>query len=397
LICAVVGSLDAIEELRKAWAASDHETIGTLFGYPSCCRAFFRQVWVDQRCIDTTWAMAINTVRPSADWSVRIELPSDVPPFANILWRWLGVRAVPHLPCRFDCPETIAFGKSMLEVGEHVGYDEEVGWIREILAWPVEWSGLHGIAEVKTPILKISTRTDATARKDIVRWSGTRYPREGAVGLRFPYQASSRPVLTRSRSFQRGLDHATQAAAESSRPAWYYADNGFVSAEAMRRLHKPIVALARGALEGLDGNVIDLGCGNGVLLAKICDGRSDLRPYGVDSNRLALEHARTVLPQFAVNFVQGDLFDVELWGGASHHYALTLLMLGRLLEVPKPQALRLLKRLSATSERVLVYIYPDWGDQTLEAMVRGFGLELDKSASDTAGFLSFPASFTAGR
>jgi Methyltransferase domain len=397
LICAVVGSIDAIAELHKAWEASDHETIGTLFGYPSCCRAFFRDVWVNHLCIDTTWAMAINTTLPGADGSVRIELPGDVPPFANILWRWLGIRAVPHLPCRFNCPVTIAFGKRMLEVGEKVGYEEEVGWIREMLSWPIEWSGLHGIAEVKTPILKISTRTDATAIKEVVRWTGAKYPREGAVGLRFPYQAPSRPLLTRSRSFKRGLDHATQASAESMRPTWYYTDNGFSSEEAMRQLHQPIVDLARGALEGIDRNVLDLGCGNGLLLAKICDGRSGLTPYGVDSNRSALEHAHTVMPQFAANFVQGDLFDVELWGNVSHHYALTLLMFGRLLEVPKPQALRLLNRLRTTSERVLVYVYPDWGDQSLEVMVRRFGLELETSSSDTTGFISFPMSFMADR
>ena len=29
------------------------------------------------------------------------------PPEANILWRWMGARAVPHLPCRFNCTDTV--------------------------------------------------------------------------------------------------------------------------------------------------------------------------------------------------------------------------------------------------------------------------------------------------
>jgi hypothetical protein len=32
----------------------------------------------------------------------------DGAPQANILWRWMGARAVPRLPCRFDCAATVA-------------------------------------------------------------------------------------------------------------------------------------------------------------------------------------------------------------------------------------------------------------------------------------------------
>ena len=32
----------------------------------------------------------------------------------------------------------------------------------EILDWQLEWSALHGIAEIKNSLFKISTRTDAT-------------------------------------------------------------------------------------------------------------------------------------------------------------------------------------------------------------------------------------------
>ena len=31
----------------------------------------------------------------------------------------------------------------------------------EILSWPVEWSVLHGIAEIKTPIFRVISRSDA--------------------------------------------------------------------------------------------------------------------------------------------------------------------------------------------------------------------------------------------
>ena len=70
----------------------------------------------------------------------------------------------------------------------------------------VEWSGLHGIAEIKTPVLKISARTDATAQKYTVRWSGTGYPDEGATGLRFPYRAPARKPMAEGRRFRRALE-----------------------------------------------------------------------------------------------------------------------------------------------------------------------------------------------
>jgi hypothetical protein len=387
MVCVVVGAMDRVEQFRRAWTAGDQETVGALLGYPPCCRGFFREVWDQQQSIDTTWAMAENTPSRQIDYGVRIELPDGVPPLANILWRWLGVRAVPHLPCRFDCSLSIEFGKRLLETGQRAGYAEEVEWIADILTWPVEWSALHGIAEVKSPLMKLSTRTDATAGKSVVQWAGTAYPEEGAVGLHFPYQPPKRPMLTRSREYQRGLAHG---APEGAGPAWRYADNGFASEEAMDVLHEPILALARRSLAGESGNVLDLGCGNGILLAKACEGRSDLVPYGVDSNGRALEHARLLLPRFAANFTQADIFDIEQWDGGARRYALALLMLGRLTEAPLERAMRMLRHLRSSCPRVLAYAYTDWGEQPLGEIARQFGLELEESGCGTAAFMKEP-------
>jgi hypothetical protein len=355
IVLAVVGSLEDVTRARDAWVAREDDALGLLLGYPECCRKFFRGVWVDQRSIDTTWAMAANTTESKGS---EVTLESGQPRIANVLWRWLGVRAVPHLPCRFDCGESLEFGERLLRVAERAGYREEVEWIREILSWPVEWSALHGIAEIKTPILKISTRTDATVSKYVVRWTGTDYPREGATGLRFPYRAPARQLMTEGRSFQLGLNQIIQPPAPER--SWYYLDNGFSSLEAMSELHRPLVALARRKLNRLTGNILDLGCGNGALLAKICDGQDGLTPYGVDSSDLSLEHARELLPKFAQNFQQGDLFNCDRWFGGPR-YALTLLMAGRLLEVERPVADRLLQTLRAKSDAILVYCYPGPG------------------------------------
>src|SRR5207302_1772102 len=186
-----------------------------MLGYPACCYAFFRQVWVEQGLVDTTWPMAVATASPSNGTTI-IEV--NGPPEANILWRWMGARAVPHLPCRPDCRDTLEFGKKLVEVGRETGYGTEMDWLVEILSWPAEWSALHGIAEIKTPVLKVSTRTDATARKYVVRRHGEAYPAAGAQGLTFPYRIPRRPLLTESRAFQRGL--ANPVHARPPRPPW---------------------------------------------------------------------------------------------------------------------------------------------------------------------------------
>jgi SAM-dependent methyltransferase len=375
---AVVGSLENVTRARDAWTAHANQTLGRLLGYPECCRAFFERVWVGERSIDTTWAMAANTLPPKAAVVVLEPNETSLP---NVLWRWLGVRAVPHLPCRFDCSESALFGQRLLGVGERAGYVDEVKWIREILSWPVEWSALHGIAEVKTPILKISTRTDATASKHVVRWTGTAYPREGATGLRFPYRAPAGRVMTQGLSFQRGLKQPIERSVPER--SWYHLDNGFSSPEAMRELHRPIVALARRTLNGLTGSVLDLGCGNGALLAKICDGQSSVTPFGVDTNHAALAHAAVVLPRFAAHFTAGDLFDPDTLSRGPRH-ALTLLMAGRLTEVDRSVADQLLKRLWTRSDAVLVYSYPGQGSRALASLAQELALVLESPADDTA-------------
>jgi hypothetical protein len=116
-------------------------------------------------------------------------------------------------------------------------------------------------------------------------------------------------------------------------------------------------------------------------------GRSDLKPYGVDSNNLALEHARQLLTHYAGNFVHGDIFDLESWADRTRHYELALLMLGRLQEVPAESAMKLLKHLQVSCSRVLTYVYPDWGEESLEAIARRFGLGLVESDYRSVAFL----------
>lgn len=200
----VVGRRPDLADFQGAYDAGDAEAVGRLLGSPPCCHAFFRGVWVEEELEDPTWPMARASV--SAPPETRcIEVAA--PPQTNLLWRWMGARPVPHLPCRFDCPHTVELAGRFEDVGRRAGFGSEMDWLLEVLDWPVEWSALHGIAEIKTPVLKVSTRTDATARKYVVRRLGNAYPAEGAAGLKFPYRLDRQPVLTTSIGFRRGINN----------------------------------------------------------------------------------------------------------------------------------------------------------------------------------------------
>jgi 2-polyprenyl-3-methyl-5-hydroxy-6-metoxy-1,4-benzoquinol methylase len=350
----VVGRPADVASFKAAWDAGDQEAIGDHLGYPVCCREFFRRVWVDDAMVDTTWPMAAATAGAAAGTTT---IEATGPPEANILWRWMGVRAVPHLPCRLDCAATADLGRALIEVGRQAGFTQEMDWLTEILSWSVEWSALHGIAQVKTPVLKVSTRTDATTRRYVVRRRGSAHPREGVRGLAFPFEVPVRLRLSESRGFRRGLENAVRL---HPRPEWYATDNGFASVGALHDAHRPIVEAGVAALGQRGGNVLDLGCGNGALLERLGAAASGVVPFGIDVDPQRIEHARQLHPGHEANFVDGDMFDNDQLWFEERRYALALLMPGRLLETDELHATALRERIRRSCDRVLVYAYGDW-------------------------------------
>jgi len=165
-------------------------------------------------------------------------------------------------------------------------------------------------------------------------------------------------------------------------PAWLHADNGFSSVERMRTAHEPIVTLSRSVLRGVKGNVLDLGCGNGALLAAICARRAGVNPWGVDRSPVAIAHARLLDPLRSGNFVQADMFHAVRSLGLQR-FELTLFMLGRLLEVPRDTADGFLRQVLAHSGRVVVYAYPG-GRWTFAELLSLTGLQAERTCGHAA-------------
>jgi len=167
-------------DLQHAWTAGRMSDVATLLGVPACCAraaAHAREAGI----VDPTFHVA------AAVGAAGRVLDVDAAPPMNPLWRALPLRVLPWLPCSFQCSTSRAIAARMLAFARDAGRADVADTLEEVLAWPAEWSALHGIAEVRTPILKLVTNADALLEKHVVRWTGSGYPAEAPAGTSFPY------------------------------------------------------------------------------------------------------------------------------------------------------------------------------------------------------------------
>ena len=230
----IVTDLNSFPEFANYWRGRDDIGIGKFLGFPKCCLDFFQRYWINEHYVDTSWPM-VEAESKSKKVILYKYLDS-----CNILLRWLGVRSVFHLPCSFNCNATDLLAESHFELLEK-DRPEELEWLQELLAWPIQWSALHGIAEIKTPICNISTRSDSTEETYTIQLMGKTYPIEGVRGNKFPYTES-----------------------QKVRDVW--TANGFKSKASMDKAHSDLVSLVKAKNPH---TVLDMGCGNGELLRKI--------------------------------------------------------------------------------------------------------------------------------
>lgn len=278
--------------------ANNNTELGKLLGYPECCQKFFLNTWGSGQ-VDTTFDQYATT--GLADGSVE----------ANILWRWLGIRWVSHLPCSFQCNHTIERGRQMRQLMRQRGHHEAAHVIDTVLSWPTRWSGINGIAEIVAPAVKVSTRTDWAPPKD-----NRRFTRKGR------YTKPTKDIWTL---------------------------NGFTSFPVMFESHEPVVkAIAEFAKK--DGTLVDLGCGNGTLLRRSAFHRPDLKLVGYDTNEVAITAAAaTGIGDYTVANVKDVMLNEQM----------TVVMNpARLTELTPTEATILLEELQSV-HNIIVYAYGD--------------------------------------
>ena len=371
-----------LAQLTNAWRCRSDADIGRLLGYPHCCCNFFQWVRHHLQYLDCTWLTCANAVAatPLAH-ELRVRSEREL----NIFWMALGIRAVPHHPCSFACEASRTLGKRLVELGTAMKYADEMEWLGELLSWPIQWSALHGIAEIKSPVLKISTRTDSTASQYVVAWQGETTVEGGAKGLRFPHQTSARPHFTGSAAYRRGLANPTST--DTAMPDWYHLDNGFSSPTGMIYSQAPIVRAAQRELSGARGNVLDMGCGNGALLQQICLPNSERVPFGIDKNPAAIRHAEMLMARHTRNFVVGDFFEMQ--ATFETRFALIIIMARHLTSLSRARAWQFLEHLSRLGDRLLIYTYDEASPDSIESIASRVGF-VTETLGPTVGLVSLP-------
>lgn len=142
------------------------------------------------------------------------------------------------------------------------------------------------------------------------------------------------------------------------RAEWYHRDNGFESAAAMDEHHDRVAALAGGLLAREPGPVLDLGCGNGVLVDRLAHEAPGSTPFGVTTALDGPKHARELCEEHGLDILPGDPLTEESAWPTGREYALVLLDPSAMAASPPGQRAWLLDMLDRRARHILLHVRP---------------------------------------
>lgn len=185
-VCVIVSrTLKDALVFKSAFEKGDNDTQGELLGFPKCCRMFFCESWA-KGYFDPVWQAALNSKHTIVgERHIRVEGH----PFANPILRYAGIRVGFHIPCAFDCQDTILVAAERMDLAWMI--DKALADILQgLLSMPMSWDVLHGIAVVKTPIFYIITPSVPAVERHVVEvvTEPEFRPRESVRGIGFPFE-----------------------------------------------------------------------------------------------------------------------------------------------------------------------------------------------------------------
>lgn len=179
--CIVSKSMDKLAAFKDAVSRADDFSQGILLGYSECCARFFVDIWL-KGYHDPIWQEALNSqIINQTSRCVRIK-PH---PLSNSMLRFVGVRAGFHIPCSFNCQETIRISEERFALARE--FDSGlVEKMEKLLRMPTSWDCYHGIAVVRTPIFYLIVPSCASVDRYVVEVEGDYIPPEAEKGLVYP-------------------------------------------------------------------------------------------------------------------------------------------------------------------------------------------------------------------
>jgi hypothetical protein len=217
----LLSEVSVVGLLQDAIKQKDHQAMGQYLGYPDCCVSFYQQ---HQHMSSLLWPTAEQTAE---DNKTDRELTGHA--WLNPMLKVLGVRMISHWACSDHCQASLKMAAVNRQLMIDDGQQQTVDWLEQMLSWPMKWSALHGIAEIRLPVARIAHNTDATPLNHTVTRTGAEQPEEGATGSGFPYAQQPVKKLTNRKLFIRGQQHPEQQLGDR-----LWLDNGFQTEAGMK-------------------------------------------------------------------------------------------------------------------------------------------------------------------
>lgn len=161
---------------KKAFEKSDIPAQGYFLGYPKCCREAFAKNY-QAGIVDPIFQAAERTIKNNIGKQIngdfatknKINLESLGHPLSNPMLRYIGLRVSFHIPCSFNCKDTI----KNAEAATSLMHPASAKLLKYLLSLPMEWSVNHGIGILKTQFFYVIFNSISTRRKWMVRlkWS----------------------------------------------------------------------------------------------------------------------------------------------------------------------------------------------------------------------------------
>ncbi|MEM2086833.1 MAG: hypothetical protein QXF06_05450 [Archaeoglobaceae archaeon] len=134
---------DALE-FEEAYWQGDHIKQGEMLGFPECCARFFSEVWA-QGYFDPIWQIA---KRSEIIKKNKKKLVVRFHPLSNPLLRYVGIRFSFHIPCSFNCAQSVELASRIERIARRAN-NELVDEFMRLLSKELSWSVNHGIAVVR--------------------------------------------------------------------------------------------------------------------------------------------------------------------------------------------------------------------------------------------------------
>ncbi|MEH7564290.1 hypothetical protein, partial [Priestia megaterium] len=177
----IVGRFSDLNKFDLAYKKNNWKMIHKLLGIPSCC---------SNEMLNKTqegFNPVLDLITPLRE-NLQQESDINCSKVLNVLLRPLGIDLLGYQPCSFQCKHSENIGESKLLLGKEAALGKEIEWLEEMLEWPAEWTSLHGIAELKTGIFKISSNSFPTHNKITLRYHGQKMALDAVQGLSFAYK-----------------------------------------------------------------------------------------------------------------------------------------------------------------------------------------------------------------